>query len=201
MVNQILLSQRDLIIKRCADKKTLVVTLNYSRFEKLENLYKTSVVFSTANNVDNINGFFKLDNDLYIKLLIIHESGRNFSPDIENPYKYKIKVDQLSKTITWSIYEHAFKRVSSTFVTANIKTKFRSSALPGLYSDLVITSDKRNLIQTDKKITDGRDISSLKQKDFAEADRFSYTISPNLDGNRSRNEYFAGSGRNIGWRG
>lgn len=189
----IVLNHGNLIIKYREDRKRFEVALKYTKFKNaLENLHKTNIIYSTYKIPGHIDGFVKLERGLFLRISIIHQLGAivTYNRELERTEAIKMKVRGKPPIINWTIDKELLNKSSKEII--NVKTKFRHEDLKEFYLDLSITSNIESIVEKQKIY------NRVPMKDFAEASRFNYSISPNMDGNRSRLEYLAGSGSNIG---
>lgn len=175
-------------------------TLNISFLYKELILTANSVQFSTFNLEGSINGFIEVADSLFLKLTI-GQSPRNFTEKALPQNVFKLEVNTKKKEINWTITtEGEFVRILSGEIMLECSSFFSSNDLKDIYFELVLTS--RNPIPKliSENNTVNKTIKQRKANDFKSADRFTYLINPNIDGFRSKNELFGGTGSNMSKR-
>lgn len=186
----------DIKIRWYDNSPDIDIMIDYARLSRKTEEHNTGVVYSTKVIPGNVNGFLQLPNKFYIKVTIYKESHIGFKPsDLKS---CKIEVNNLNRTIKFSIVDQEFfyKRVARGKYEKTLLLE--SPSLKGLYMNVVITADLKELEANSITLRDIEKVSKLIAKDTVRADRFQYDNGPNTDGNRNRHEYFAGTGSNIG---
>lgn len=109
----------------------------------------------------------------------------------------KIAVDTKKQIISWSINTKSqFAPILNGDIRIYSTSLFQSVALNGLFYSLTVFNHHPNKIN--KMTNSSLSIEQMKSRDIRFADQFRYTVSPNTDSSRNKNEYLAGTASNIG---
>jgi hypothetical protein len=169
--------------------KKLQISFCYRDYLKREvNFFSTSEVSSTTGFIraTPLNFYFKFTLQKYFD---------NF-PKLHSDLDYvKISVDSKKMVINWGIsYENAYQLIGQKLV--NLNGTFKINELQDHYYELIILNEKQMKALLTKSTNNTQKVHL--NRDFKYADKYRYSLTPNTDGNRTYNEYFAGSGSNIG---
>lgn len=161
----------------------------------VEKLQDKGIFFSTTDLPGNQNGYIRLNSKLFIKLTVCHSSvSTEYRQTINDVIKVFVHTDK--KQIRIGFDGNLVTRLlKSPFKLIEATVPFLAYELKGNYFSLIIVSKIPN--STKQDIQNPQKILST---DLRIADQFRYDSSPNIDGQRSKNEFLAGTGSNIGGR-
>ncbi len=178
------------------EKHQIEITVNYdelisyyrSNTSSTKDFYTTDSVFSC------INGFIKVKPELYIKFSIGVKPKKMIATDLPKD-SYQIEINRKNKHAVISVFPtQSFIELLTREDQLQLTAALRSQELYGVHYDLIVSS------KPFRKTSNHKNVQELIARDLIEADRFSYGISPNTDSTRHKNEYFSGTGSNIGRR-
>ncbi|MCM3364223.1 hypothetical protein ACTQ5K_08760 [Niallia sp. Sow4_A1] len=178
-------------------KNSLQVALKYEELDFLSSKDHSGLLISTLNFKVNNKGFIKLAEDLYIKFSFGYVPDRLVIKELPHNV-LKIGFSPKNKLVSWTVFlDLPFTKILSGDIFIESTSTFISKELEGMYYSIIVTS--RNPLSSssqDRNIIH-KIIEKAKKNDFIAADKFKYFHSPNIDGLRNKNEYFAGTGSNI----